>query len=77
MRWFARTGDSTWKQAAVAALDYVLRVQKPSGGYPELRGLEESDGGSTVNTGIIADNLIAAFKSGRDGVADAGATCGS
>ena len=41
-----------------------LKVQKSSGGYPELRGREESDQGSTVNTSIIAENLIEAYELG-------------
>ncbi len=59
-----RSGDATWLQRAERARDYVLRVQKPSGGFPELRHQDESDGGSTVNTGIIADSLMKAYALG-------------
>ncbi|MBT3377029.1 MAG: hypothetical protein HN742_16345 [Lentisphaerae bacterium] len=58
------TGDAAWQKQAAAARDYVLRVQGANGGFPELRGLEDSDGGSAVNTSIIATNLIRAYQRG-------------
>jgi len=50
MRQHARTGDPAWRGKAASAREYVLSVQKPHGGFPELRGRAQSDDGSTVNT---------------------------
>ena len=66
MRQFLRTGKETWKNKADRARDYVLSVQYEHGGYPELRKRENSDEGSTVNTSIIADNLIRAYALGLE-----------
>lgn len=66
MRQYHVTGDVLWKDKAALARDYVLRAQRQNGGYPELRGMEDSDGGSAVNTSIIADNLIHACALGLD-----------
>ncbi|MFH1476952.1 MAG: hypothetical protein ABIH24_05615 [Verrucomicrobiota bacterium] len=64
MRQHHITGDRKWKKKASLARDYLLDVQLENGGYQELRGLENSDNGSAVNTSIIADNLIKAFSFG-------------
>jgi hypothetical protein len=64
MRQYVLTGDDSWLKKAALARDYVLRVQKSIGGFPEMRGLEESDEASTVNTSIIASNLIKAYELG-------------
>ncbi len=66
MRMYNNTGHNSWYKKAALAREHVLKVQKSSGGYPELRGLEESDQGSTVNTAIIAENLIMAYELGLD-----------
>jgi len=66
MRQHALTREQQWKDKAAMARDYVLRVQHQNGGYPELRGQEESDGGSAVNTSLIADNLIRAYDLGLE-----------
>ena len=64
MRQYTLTGDDKWLKKATMARDYVLNVQKPNGGFPEMRGTQESDGGSNVNTPIIAANLIKAYELG-------------
>lgn len=64
MRQYLRTGVSKWKRKAELARDYVLDVQADSGGYPELRGRSNSDDGSAVNTGIVADSLIRSYELG-------------
>ena len=61
-----RSGDAAWMERAERARDYVLRVQKPTGGFPELRHRDESDSGSTVNTSVIADSLMKAYALGLD-----------
>lgn len=66
MRLYSQTTERRWYQKAALARDHVLFVQKPGGGFPELRGLEESDEGSTVNTSIIAANLIKAYELGLE-----------
>ena len=66
MRQYQVTGDKKWKEKASLARDYVLDVQLKNGGYQELRGLENSDDGSAVNTSIIADNLIKAYSLGLE-----------
>ncbi|MFH1477823.1 MAG: hypothetical protein ABIH24_10115 [Verrucomicrobiota bacterium] len=66
MRQFSRTGKEAWKKKAECARDYVLAIQREQGGYPELRGSEDSDDGSAVNTSIIADNLIRAYALGLE-----------
>jgi hypothetical protein len=66
MRQSLLTGDTTWKRKAQFARDYVLDVQEPNGGYPEMRGRAKSDGGSVVNTAIVAENLIKAYRLGLD-----------
>ncbi len=66
MRQHLRTGDMAWRQKASLARDHVLSVQKPNGGYPELRGRKQSDDGSTVNTSLVAANLIKAYELGLD-----------
>jgi len=66
MHQYLQTGDKTWKEKADLARNYVLDVQQENGGFPEMRGIEKSDDGSTVNTGIIANNLIQAYKSGLE-----------
>jgi len=66
MRQFQLTGDDAWREKAALARDHVLRVQKPGGGFPEMRGRAESDAGSTVNTAIAAANLIKAYELGLD-----------
>lgn len=64
MQQYRSTGDRVWRDKASLARDYVLDVQKENGGYPEMHGRAESDGGSTVNTAIIASNLIKAYELG-------------
>lgn len=64
MRIYNNSQNDSWYKKAALARDHVLKVQKSSGGYPELRGREESDQGSTVNTSIIAENLIKAYELG-------------
>ena len=64
LRQYRQTGVRSWLRQAEAARAYVWRAQEPDGGFPEMRGQAKSDGGSTVNTAIIADNLIAAFELG-------------
>ena len=66
MRMYNKTRHVSWYKKATLARDHVLKVQKSNGGYPELRGLEESDQGSTVNTAIIAENLIMAYELGLE-----------
>ena len=66
MRQFLVTGDEKWKEKASLARDYVLDVQEENGGYPEMRGRAKSDGGSTVNTSVIAANLIRAWQLGLE-----------
>jgi len=66
MRQYCRTGDGAWREKAALARDYVLRAQRPTGGFPEMRGRAESDKGSTVNTAIAAANLIKAYELGLD-----------
>jgi len=66
MRQLTRTEDNSWREKAALARDYVLHAQKPIGGFPELRGREESDKASTVNTSIVAANLIKAYELGLD-----------
>jgi len=66
MRQHARTGDPAWRGKAASAREYVLSVQKPHGGFPELRGRAQSDDGSTVNTALIAANLVKAYELGLD-----------
>ena len=66
MRMYNKTRHGSWYKKATLARDHVLKVQKSNGGYPELRGLEESDQGSTVNTAIIAENLIMAYELGLE-----------
>ncbi|HCA48265.1 MAG TPA: hypothetical protein DEP45_13200 [Armatimonadetes bacterium] len=61
-----RSGDAAWLERASRARDYVLRVQKPNGGFPELRHREQSDEGSTVNTSIVADSLMKTHERGLD-----------
>lgn len=66
MRQYHITGEKKWKRKASIAKEYLLKVQLSNGGYQELRGLENSDNGSAVNTSIIADNLIKAFSLGLE-----------
>lgn len=66
MRQFQQGGGDTWRRKAALARDHVLSVQKPNGGFPEMRGRVESDAGSTVNTAIAAANLIKAYELGLD-----------
>lgn len=64
MRQARLTGDPGWSRQAAPARDAVLRMQLPNGGLPEMRGREQSDGGSLVNTGVAADNLLRAYALG-------------
>ena len=66
MRQYRITQDEKWKGKASLARDYVLSAQLENGGYQELRGLENSDDGSAVNTSILADNLIKAYSLGLE-----------
>ena len=64
MRMAGLAGGAPWREQAAAAREHVLAVQGANGGYPELRGQELSDGGSAVNTSVIATNLIRAYIAG-------------
>ncbi|MCK5845247.1 MAG: hypothetical protein KAG97_11100, partial [Victivallales bacterium] len=66
LRQYVLTGDESWRGKAASARDFVLRAQKEIGGFPEMRGREESDEASTVNTSIVASNLIKAYELGLD-----------
>jgi hypothetical protein len=66
LRQFQVTGDGEWRRKASLARDYVIDVHQENGGYPEMRGRQKSDGGSAVNTSIVADRLIRAFELGLD-----------
>jgi len=66
MRQAQRTGDARWLEQARCAREALLRIQFPNGGYPEMRGRTPSDGGSAVNTSIVADNLITAYSLGLE-----------
>jgi len=64
MRQYRNTGDKKWLEHADLARKNVLSLQLENGGFPELRNLEQSDDGSAVNTSIVAENLIKAYRSG-------------
>ena len=64
-RCHAASGDAAFAEQALLARDYALRVQEEDGGYAELtRNNERMDEGSLVNTGMIADGLIRAYRAG-------------
>ena len=59
------TGDRRYAEQAGLARDYALGVQEDDGGYAELtRDNVRIDEGSIVNTGLIADGLIRAYRAG-------------
>lgn len=64
-RLFQLTSEDGFADQAKLARDYALRVQEEDGGYAELtRGNQRIDEGSIVNTGLIADSLIRAYRAG-------------
>ena len=66
-RLYGMTGEDRFADQARLARDTVLNIQEDDGGYAELgRNQVRMDEGSIVNTGLISDSLVLAYRAGLD-----------